>query len=267
MQVIFIIPAYNEEENLPVLLEGLRERMQSLGRPYHVIVVDDGSQDRTAEVASSYAPEISIEVIRQPVNRGVGEAFRTGFHRALALAGPEDAIVTKEADNTSDLSILPQILKKLEAGDDVVLASCFALHGEVVGSSFDRHCLSFGANLLVRTCFSIPGVHTYSSFYRAYRAEALKRAFAAYDGNLLSRPGFACMVEMVIKLSRLPIRISEVPMTLRCNLRRGRSKMSRLKTIGEYLSLIGREAVRSRQRDRQVSEIFTSLGRREAVKA
>lgn len=254
--IIFILPAYNEEENLPALLESMREKMDAIGRSYHILVIDDGSRDRTGEIARSYSTRLSLEVIRHQVNRGVGEVFRTGFRRALEIAGPGDIIVTKEADNTSDLAILGAILNEIDGGCDVVLASCFAPGGGVVGSTLDRHVLSFVANLLLRTFFPIPGVHTYSSFYRAYRAETLRRAFAAYDRKVLECDGFACMVEMLIKLSRLPIRIAEVPMVLQCDLRRGASKMVRLRTIFEYLRLIGRETLRSRARDRRVRAAF-----------
>lgn len=255
-RLIFVIPAYNEERNVPALLERMQRKMAELGRPYHIVIVDDGSRDRTAEIARSFADRVSIEVVSHPVNRGVGQVFRTGFERALALAGPGDVVVTKEADNTSDLSILDAMLQRIDDGHDVVLASCFAPEGGVAGSSLDRHVLSFVANLLLRTTFPIRGVHTYSSFYRAYRADTLRRAFVATEGRLLECDGFACMVEMVVKLSRLPVRIAEVPMVLQCDRRKGKSKMPRLSTIREYFHLISRELFRSRAVDRQVRAAF-----------
>jgi dolichol-phosphate mannosyltransferase len=257
--IVFVIPAYNEEENISTLLEGLRQKMESLGRRYHVVVVDDGSTDRTVELARSFASACSLEVMRHPVNRGVAEVFRTGFRRALEIAGPDDILVTKEADNTSDLSILNLMLAKIEEGHDVVLASCYAPQGRVVGSTVDRRLLSFLANLLLRVCFPIPHVHTYSSFYRAYRAQTLREAFAAYQGELLECRGFACMVELLVKLSRLPIRMTEVPMVLQCDLRKGSSKMIRSKTIAEYLRLIAREMLRSRTEDYRVRVAFEAL--------
>lgn len=257
--IIFVVPAYNEEENLPTLLESMRNKMDAIGRSSHILIVDDGSRDRTAEIAHSYSTRISLEVIHHHVNQGVGEVFRTGFRRALEIAGPSDIIVTKEADNTSDLSILDAMLSKIDSGFDVVLASCFAPQGKVVGSTWDRYVLSFGANLLLRTFFPIPGVYTYSSFYRAYRAETLHRMFTVYDGKLLECQGFACMVEMLVKLSRLPIRVAEVPMVLQCNLRKGASKMIRLRTVLEYLQLISREMVRSRAEDHRIRAAFNTV--------
>lgn len=257
--IIFVVPAFNEEQNVGLLLEQTRAKMEAIHQNYHVVIVDDGSMDRTREIAYSYAPTIPVEVVSHPVNRGVGAVFRTGFGRALALAKTGDIIVTKEADNTSDLSILETMLAKIEAGNDVVLASCFAPEGKVVGSTWDRHLLSFGANFLLRTFFPIRGVRTYSSFYRAYRAQTLQQAFAAYDGKLLESQGFACMVEMLVKLNRLPIRIVEVPMILQCKMRKGASKMVRVKTIQEYIRLIIREAFRSKDLERRAIAAFTAL--------
>ncbi len=254
--VIFIIPAYNEEENIGRLLEGMRLKFEGIKLKAHVIIVDDASRDRTGEIARSFSPRLSIEVVRNPVNKGVAEAFRAGFRRALELAGPEDFIITKEADNTSDLSVLQAMLGRLAEGYDLVLASCFAPQGKVVNSTADRHLLSWGANWLLRTFFPIPGVHTYSSFYRGYRADTLRRAFEVYNGRLLECEGFGCMVEMLVKLRRLPVKLIEVPMVLQCDLRRGPSKMRRFRTIREYLRLIRREAFRSRLDPERVRAVF-----------
>lgn len=258
-RIIFVIPVFNESMNLPTLLENTRQRMQALGRDFHVVIVDDGSRDGSPDIARSYASTMSIEVVSHPTNLGVGQVFRTGFGRALDIAGARDIVVTKEADNTSDPAVLEQLIAGIESGRDVMLASCFAPGGGIAGSTIDRHILSFGANLLLRTFLPIPGVHTYSSFYRAYRAGVLRRAFRAYDGQLLECRGFACMVEMLAKLRRLPVRIGEVPMVLHAKRRIGDSKMVRmvqLRTIAEYLALIWREAIRSPRAERRIRLVF-----------
>jgi dolichol-phosphate mannosyltransferase len=87
------------------------------------------------------------------------------------------------------------------------------------------------------------GVKTYSSFYRAYRAEVLNAAHEAYEGKLIEEDGFVCMVEVLVKLDRLSLRITEVPMLLKTNMRQGNSKMKVLRTIRGYLSFIARDAL------------------------
>lgn len=239
--IIFVIPAYNEEENIDLLLSNLDSAMKKLRLKYHIILVNDGSSDTTKKRALAFTGRIPLEIIDHNTNKGVGQVFRTGFARALELAGNEDIIVTKEADNTGELEILDSMVRKIGAGYDVALASCYAPGGRIIGTTIDRLILSFCANFILRLLFSIKGVNTYSSFYRAHKVEALRKAFYAYNGHLIDDNGFTCMVEMLIKLNRLPIRITEIPMSLRCDFRKGKSKMNKRATMLSYMRLIARE--------------------------
>jgi len=242
-RVLFIIPAYNEELNLRALLDGAQAQMQRWGLLYRMIIVDDGSTDRTAAIVQQYAASMPIELVRHPRNLGVGAVFRSGIAKALEIAEPQDVVVFKEADNTSDPMVLRQMLVLIEQGNDVVLASCYADGGGVVGTTPSRRLLSAGANLLLRLVFPVRGVHTYSSFYRALRAKTLRAAVEAYQGRLVQEPGFTCAAEMVLKLARLGAAIREVPMVLRCDLTRTPSKQKRLRTILGYLKLFVREGL------------------------
>lgn len=239
--IIFIIPAYNEKENIGLLLSNINTKMKELNSSYYVILINDGSTDSTKEEALKFRDRIPLEIIDHNTNKGVGQVFRAGFSRALELAKETDIIVTKEADNTSDLNILDSMLEEINSGYDLVLASCYASGGNIVGTTFSRIILSLAANLIIKLFFSIKGVHTYSSFYRAYKASVLKKAFFVYGNRLIEENGFACMVEMLIKLSRLPIYITEVPIVLRCDIRKGKSKMNKSETILGYFRLIKKE--------------------------
>lgn len=239
-----LIPAYNEEWNIGELLGRLRQwgGGGGGGDGYEVVVVDDGSRDGTARVVAAQAGAMPVKLVQHPANRGVAAAFRTGFRAVLEGAGADDIVVTMEADNTSDLAILTRMVDGVRAGADLVLASCYAPRGGVEGSNLYRMALSKGANLLVRVLFGLPGVHTYSSFYRAYRAGALRRALDRYGEHFIESDGFECMVEVLVKLARLGLHIEEVPMTLRLDRRRGQSKMRAGRTIRGYLRLLLRES-------------------------
>ena len=235
--LIIIVLAYNEERNIGTLLENISALGHELG-DYRVIVVDDGSRDGTVGIVNSYSKRIPVNVVSHTVNQGVGAAFRTGFSTALARAQSGDVIVTMEADNTGDLKILDEMVRRVHAGDDVVLASCYAKGGQVEGTNFWRKFLSSCANLLLVVVFPVPGVRTYSSFYRAYNSDTLRRAMDAYAGGLIEQAGFVCMAEMLVKMHRLGVRISEVPMRLRLGQRKGKSTMQIGRTIRAYLSFI-----------------------------
>jgi dolichol-phosphate mannosyltransferase len=233
----FIVPAYNEEANIGSLLDNVCARLNALKEDYRIVVVDDGSADRTAEVVQSFAQRLPVQLVRHGQNRGPGRAFDTGFRAVLEAATDEDLIVTQEADNTSDPAILDRMIREARAGADVVLASCYAPGGGIEGTTATRVALSAVANFLLRAAFPL-GVATYSSFYRVYRAGVIRAAYRRYAESLITESGFVCMVELLVKLGRMGVTLREVPMRLRCQARRGQSKMRILRTIRSYLSLI-----------------------------
>ena len=215
--------------------------MKDLKFSYRIVVVNDGSTDGTRELVESYKAKYPITLLNHDTNKNVGEAFRTGFRYVLDNSSSEDIVVTKEADNTGDINILPDMLEKIKSGYDLVLASCYAEKGKIVGTTIDRIFLSSVANLLLRLFFAIRGVRTYSSFYRGYRVDILKKAFDTYNDCFIEEDGFVCMVEMLVKISRLSAKIAEVPMILRCDLRKGKSKMKKTATVFGYFRLIAKE--------------------------
>ena len=237
--IYFVIPAYNEEANVGVLLRETHAFMTAHGLSYRAIVVDDGSSDATGDVVRQCAHELPCELVSYRPNRGVGEAFRQGLHQTLRSAKQGDWIVTKEADRTSDLNILPQLLDKVRGGSDLALASCYAPGGGVEGAGPFRLVISRCANILIGSLFHLKGVHTYSSFYRVYRPEALRRLLAHY-GDFYEEKGFACMIELLVRSAKLGLRIEEVPMKLVSGRRVGKSKMKVARTTLDYFRVIRR---------------------------
>ena len=127
----FVVPVYNEEQNVARLLADLRPRAAELGA--RVVIVDDGSTDRTAALIEEHRGDLHLAVVRHKVNRGLGTALNSGIRAALGEASDDDAIVTIEGDNTSDLDDLPEMLRRFEAGADIVLASVYAPGGQIIG--------------------------------------------------------------------------------------------------------------------------------------
>jgi dolichol-phosphate mannosyltransferase len=236
---VFVVPAYNEEANLPRLIADLESRPQlwSGGR---VIIVDDGSADGTTEVARSHGGPVPIEVIRFTTNQGPGRAFDIGFRRALELAPQDGLIVTLEADSTSDLDAVEEMLATARSGADVVLASHHD-GGELVNVRAHRRFLSRAAAYAIRRTAGLDA-RTVSSFFRVYRAAALRAAYQAHGEELIRESGFACKAELLIKLDRMQARIAEVPVSLDWSKREGDSKMRLLPTVGGYARMMMRQA-------------------------
>ena len=234
-QLLFVIPAYNEEENLPALFGDLMQTLDLLGHGSRVIIVDDGSSDGTSELVAGYDGPLPVELLQQIPNQGPGAAFRSGFQAALAGCEPDALVVTLEADTTSDLAALPQMIEEARAGADVVLADW-----TMVNVSAHRRALSAGAGWVVRRALGIEA-NTVSSFFRVYRASALREASARYGEKLIREPGFACKAELLAKLSAMGATIVEVPVSLDWSRRTGKSKMPVFKTMLCYWRMLFRE--------------------------
>lgn len=235
-----VIPAYNEEKGLPPLLATIRRLMEQEGREYHVLVVNDGSRDRTREVALEAARSMPLDVLDHEVNRNVGAAFRTGITEACRRARPDDIIVTIEGDNTNDASVIVPMVRRVEEGYDVAVASRYRPGGKFQGFPLMRRIYSHGINTLLRLLYPVEGITDYSIFYRAYRAGLLQRALDLYGDDFIESVGFASNAEMLVKLRPFGIRGSEVPLRYRYDQKASKSKMRAVRTIAEYFRFFRR---------------------------
>jgi glycosyltransferase involved in cell wall biosynthesis len=106
--VSIVIPVHNEADNLRVLLPSLFDRLQALGRPFEVVVVDDGSSDQTEVVLEQFArPE--LRVIRLRRNAGQTAALMAGFQLSKG-----DVLVSMDGDCQNDPADIPRLLAKLD---------------------------------------------------------------------------------------------------------------------------------------------------------
>lgn len=113
--VSIIVPAYNEEPAIGPVLEQLCQVMTRSGLTYEIIVVDDGSQDATAEVAVQCD---GVTVLRHKGNRGYGAALKTGIRHAHY-----DVICIMDADGTYPSERIPEMVARLNEGYDMVVGS------------------------------------------------------------------------------------------------------------------------------------------------
>lgn len=239
--LFILIPVLNEAGNLPRLVGDLRTLAGDLQDRFavQVLLVDDGSQDRTSELADEAAKQagIPLTVLRHEVNQGPGKAFATGFCHLAQVFQDEDLVLTMEGDNTSRLELVKQMLVRLNEGFEVIFASPYLYGGRIVNTSAYRIFLSSIANLFIKELLGIHGILTVSSFFRLYRVPALKRLQAVYGPEIVERRGFECMVELTMKMVYLQMTISEVPLILDTLARVGKSRMKVFRTIRGYLQL------------------------------
>lgn len=115
-RVSVVVPAYNEEESVPVLAREIRTALDGAGLAYELVLVDDGSTDRTLDaMLEAAAHDPAVRVVRQSPNRGQSAALQAGWRAARG-----EVVVTLDADLQNDPADVPRLLDALDRGFDVV---------------------------------------------------------------------------------------------------------------------------------------------------
>ena len=165
MDVSVVIPVFNEEECLDPLCGELRDALDALGRPYEILLVDDGSTDATwARMQAARAANPRIGLIRLRRNFGQTAAMSAGFDRARG-----DVIVTLDADLQNDPADIGRLLDALGEGVDVVSG----WRKERQDRFLDRRLPSLLANRLIRRITGV-GIHDFGCTLKAYRREVIE---------------------------------------------------------------------------------------------
>ncbi len=232
------LPAYNEEANMGSLLSSVHEAMEEHPFAYSVIVVDDGSRDRTVAVVQAFAKDIPVRLIQHQTNMGLGTTLRDGLLAAVDEADDRDIIVTMDADDTHSPGLILRMTRMINEGYDVVVASRYRPESRVYGVSPLRRFMSGAASLLMRVMFPTRGIRDFTCGFRAYRASVLRAAFARYGQNLVNQEGFQCMVDVLLHLRTMRIIFGEVPFLLRYDQKKGASKMRVWRTAALTLWLL-----------------------------
>jgi dolichol-phosphate mannosyltransferase len=238
VRIIVVLPAYNEEANIASLLRRIFETLTDDQVGFSVIVVDDGSSDQTHQILEEVGREMPLTVQRHAQNQGLGATLRDGLRQAAAMASARDIIITMDADESHTPGLMLRMVRMIREGYDVVIASRYQPGSRIYGLSLRRRIVSRLASWLMRLVFPTPGVSDYTCGYRAYRAAALQQAYAMYGDDFVNQDGFQCMVDVLLKLRRLPLIFGEVPMLLRYDLKRGSSKMRIMHTALSTLRLL-----------------------------
>jgi dolichol-phosphate mannosyltransferase len=232
------LPAFNEEGALRDLLPELKSTCESFVRAYAVVVVDDGSVDGTAEIASRMSFHMPIRLIQHCENQGLAAALRTGLRMVIMEACNDDVIVTMDSDNSHPPALIRRLYQGVHEGLDVAIASRFQTGSRVVGVPWHRQLLSIGARCVFTCVFPIRGVRDYTCGYRAYRASVLKSAWRQYGDSFVSERGFSCMVDVLLKLRDPSVIMGELPLVLRYDRKPGKSKMRVLRTVLQTVTLV-----------------------------
>ena len=197
-----VIPAYNEETQLPRALESIGAYAASKSFPLEVLVVDDGSRDGTAAAATRLAETWPfVRLLRNPGNCGKGYSVRHGMLEAAGRV----ALFT-DADLAAPIEEADRLLEALEASHDVAIGSR-ALRPELIAVHQSRMRETAGRifNLLVRTFTKLPFRDTQCGF-KLFRREAARAVFGRQQID-----GFGFDVEVLYLARKFGYRVAEVP--------------------------------------------------------
>lgn len=235
MSPLVVLPTYQEAENIRTVLE----RIRAASPETHVLVVDDGSPDGTADLAEQVGEEIGrVDVLRRSRKSGLGPAYRAGF--AWGLDQGHDPILEMDADLQHDPEVVPLLIEATSLADhDLAIGSRYVPGGAIDGWPVSRQLLSRWGNRYIGFMLSLP-VRDATAGFRSYRAEILRKI----DLDGVRADGYGFQIEMAYAVARAGGRITEIPITFHQR-RSGVSKMSPA-IVSEALRLVTRWGVRDR---------------------
>lgn len=217
LEKIVIIPTYNEKENVSSVINAVME----LPGKYHVLIIDDGSPDGTANIVKSLFPafpgRLFLEERRGKL--GLGTAYIHGFKWSISRG--YDYIFEMDADFSHDPKDLDRLYDACSKGAGVAVGSRYVKGGAVENWPMDRILLSKGASLYTRMITWMP-INDPTAGFVCYRREVLE----AINFECISFVGYAFQIEMKFAAWKLGFKIVEVPITFK-DRKLGASKMNK----------------------------------------
>ncbi|HEX8770862.1 MAG TPA: polyprenol monophosphomannose synthase [Acidimicrobiales bacterium] len=236
MRTLVVLPTYQEADNIAEVLRRLRAAVPQAD----ILVVDDGSPDGTADLAKAVGPELgAIDVLLRPAKAGLGSAYRAGFTEGQARG--YDVLVEMDSDLSHDPAALPDLLRAVDQGADLVIGSRYVPGGSIPRWSARRRALSRWGNRYAARLLRLD-VRDATSGYRCYRSDAVARI----DLASVHADGYGFQIEMAYRVAQTGGTIVELPIQF-VDRKLGHSKMSS-RIIVEALALVTWWGVRDRLR-------------------
>lgn len=225
-EVGVILPTYGEADNISKLIDDI----ENLKLNATILVIDDSSPDRTAEIVKqkqSLYPNVMLYV--RPKKTGLGTAITDGFKVFLSAEKPPKYVLTMDADYSHNPQDIPQLLATMKECDcGIVIGSRYVEGGKIAGWPFTRKLISKTANFIARASLGLK-LKDCTSGYRCYSTKFLKETI----GNLHSHT-YEIQIETVRQATLRKFNVKETPI-LFVNRKRGKSKLSWTE-VKSYLS-------------------------------
>ena len=218
-KLVILIPTYNEAVSIVELLDKLSKFRLNSKYQFDVVVIDDNSPDKTADIVDKLA--ISwVQVMRRPGKNGLGAAYRAGFNKVLA-DNDYTQIVTMDADGSHRVEDLAAMFSAIKVGKSIVLGTRWMPGGSVVNWPKSRQLLSKSGTRYAKFALGID-LNDLTGGFRIYSAELLN----ALNLKDMDATGYCFQIEMAMAADLAGASATQVPITFveRIN---GVSKMSK----------------------------------------
>jgi len=224
---LVIIPTFNERENVKPLID----QILSLDLPLDVLIVDDNSPDKTAEIVEKIKEEDSrVNILKRPSKLGLGTAHIAGFK--FALENNYSKVITMDADFSHNPNSIPALVAASDKFD-VVLGSRYIKGGGVDEKwSIFRWCLSRFSNFLAKILLRLRSKDCTGGF-RCYTRKVLD----TINFDYIKSDGYSFLVELLFFIQKANFRIGEVPILFE-DREVGISKISRKEIWKAFLTLL-----------------------------
>lgn len=219
-----ILPTYNEAENIELLLQQIFSLNIS---NLQVLVIDDSSPDQTAKLVKNLQSQYQLDLLVRPGKMGLGSAYVTGFQKALAQGA--DYIMEMDADFSHQPVDIPKLLAAVERGADLAIGSRRIKGGQIIGWSWWRKFMSWGAMNFSRVLLGLKTKDVTAGF-RCYRRQLLEKIpLAEIKSN-----GYSFQEEMLFLVERQGASVVEVPVVFN-DRQKGKSKLAKKDIIDFFL--------------------------------
>lgn len=207
-KAVIIVPTYNEADNIKRVIEGIFENVASIKDwEFQIVVVDSNSPDGTAGVVKSVQKSNKSVFLLETEKEGLGKAYIRGFDYALDNLLP-DLLFEMDADYSHDPKVLPQFIKKIEAGADFVIGSRYRRGGSIPKDwGIDRKIFSILGNLIIRFGFMKLRITDWTSGYRAIKADIIRES----EQHVEKYTGYVFQIAILDFAIKSHANIAEVP--------------------------------------------------------
>ncbi|MDP3698736.1 MAG: glycosyltransferase [Nanoarchaeota archaeon] len=238
--ISYVLPAYNEEENVLLLMDKITSAMKDIKEEYEIIFVIEGT-DQTYPLLLKYKeehPEVSMRLFYQPEPLGLTYAFKKGFEN---IAEEATHVVTMDVDLNHKPEELPLLIKKAKEGYNVVIGSRALDGAQVMNVPAWKIMISKFANTVFNKAFNIE-VKDKTSGFRMIDAETIKEV-----APLVQAKNFEGLMEFLLIANYQNKSMAEVPITL-IHRQFGETKFHLFKTGIDYARLLLKQKYRKRKK-------------------